>query len=401
MTQNAQIADPSALPEAATTGAAAAEVTTIIGQATEAAPWLLHPVLGLPAWQWIGFAATFVLLWVLGRLVRWALRRAVVRAGPALGQATADELIAAGSPPLGVFTFALATRGAFAWLHLPEETARFVHLGWRIAAISAIAWAAFRSAMLIARLGAGVAARRGTKLDEHLTPLIARVTRVAIVGLGLVLVVEELGYNVAGLVAGLGIGGLAVALAAQDTLGNWFGAATMYTDRPFEIGDWIKSDQIEGTVEDIGLRSTRIRTFESTELTVPNRILATAVIENHSRMRARRARYVLTLRTSTSLDQLRTALGALRAAIAEHPGVMPGEVVVRFSELGASSLEVLVQFFTRDTSLDGHLAVREDISATTLRIFGELGVQLAYPTQSLHIETVAAPAPSDQRTESR
>jgi MscS family membrane protein len=357
-------------------------------QVGAAQPWLLNEVVGIALWRWLGFFVTFGVLFVLRRGARWLMRLALRRIGAQVSPEGARQVLEALDRPVGVLLFAFVAWMASIWLALDLETAAFVYQLWRIAAIAAVGWAVMRSTDLLVGGLANLATRSQTSLDEHLVPLVGRIVRIAVAGLIVVLVVQELGYNVGGFLAGLGIGGLAFALAAQDTLANWFGAATMYSDRPFEIGDWIKTGDIEGTVQDIGLRSTRIRTFTRTEISVPNKTLAAASIENLSRMDARRVRFTLGLTYSTSAAQIADVVRDLRALLAEHEGVERETSIVRFTDFGASSLDIVVVYFTTDTTFDGHLAVRETVGLEVMRILERNGVDVAFPSQSIYLETV-------------
>lgn len=176
-------------------------------------------------------------------------------------------------------------------LQLPSKPINFAQMG--TALIKAlvtfnIAWILFNAVAILERSIATWAHRTGSPLDEHLLPFIRKTARAFIVVLAVVLVIQNLGYSISGLLASLGIGGLAVALAAKETLSNVFGSIMILLDRPFRVGDWIKTGDIEGTVEEIGFRSTRVRTFAKTLITVPNNIIATTSLNNFSRMPKRR-----------------------------------------------------------------------------------------------------------------
>jgi len=199
-------------------------------------------------------------------------------------------------------------------------------------------------------------------------------------------VFQLLGYNVSSLLAGLGIGGLAVALALQDTLSNFFGSVFIFLDRPFMVGDWVKIGDIEGIVEDIGFRSTRIRTWLKTLVSIPNKNVANATIDNWSRMPRRRVFQTIGVTYETTADQMEQAVKEIKKIIENDPGVDKDFIVVKFSEFGDSSLNITVIYFTIDTTLAGHLETKERINLAIMRKLLDLGLSIAFPTMSIYLE---------------
>ena len=199
-------------------------------------------------------------------------------------------------------------------------------------------------------------------------------------------VFQLLGYNVSSLLAGLGIGGLAVALALQDTLSNFFGSVFIFLDRPFMVGDWVKIGDVEGIVEDIGFRSTRIRTWLKTLVSIPNKNVANATIDNWSRMPRRRVFQTIGLTYETTADQMEKAVEEIKKIIENDPGVDKNFIVVKFSEFGDSSLNITVIYFTIDTTLKGHLETKERINLSIMRKLSDLGLSIAFPTMSIYLE---------------
>jgi MscS family membrane protein len=201
-----------------------------------------------------------------------------------------------------------------------------------------------------------------------------------------VFLIQELGFNVAGLLTGLGVGGLAFALAAKDTLANWFGALMIYTDRPFDVGDWIKTPDLEGTVEEIGLRSTRVRSFAKTVISVPNQSLVNAVVENFSRMPTRRVYFNLGVTYATTPAMMRESVARIEDILRSHPEIDQTFWLVKFTDFAASSLDIMIYYFTTTTDWARYLQIRGDINLTILERLGEIGVGVAFPSRSLYIE---------------
>jgi len=185
---------------------------------------------------------------------------------------------------------------------------------------------------------------------------------------------------------GLGIGGLAVAFAAQDTIANLFGSFVVVLDHPFKVGDYVRIGSAEGIVEDIGLRSTRLRSSDRTQIVLPNKTAAAETIVNFTRMPQRRVDQKLGLTYSTTPEQMEAVLVDLRHILAEDAGVHQGFVVVNFTDYNASSLDISVTYFAADPDFRKHLAVRERINLKIMRAGAARGLAFAFPTQTLHVE---------------
>ncbi|WP_236034895.1 mechanosensitive ion channel family protein [Alkalihalobacterium elongatum] len=226
------------------------------------------------------------------------------------------------------------------------------------------------------------------EFDEILIPFFSRVVQVIIIAVILSLVAQAWGHNINNLVAGLGIGGLAVALAAQSTLGNLFGGVVIITEKPFSLGDWIKTPSVEGVVEDIGFRSTKIRTFANSVIIIPNSTLANQEIENFSNMGKRRIMFNLGLTYQTTRNQMRSCVERIEELIRNHEDVHPETIMVRFDKFNESSLDVFIYFYTKTTIWSEYLEVKEDINYKIMEILEEEGASIAFPSRSLYVETV-------------
>lgn len=194
------------------------------------------------------------------------------------------------------------------------------------------------------------------------------------------------GYNVNGLIASLGLVGMAVALAAQDTTKNIFGALMIFADTPFKVGDWIQTPQAEGTIEEIGMRSTKVRTFEDSLVSVPNGVVANTPITNWSAMTKRRIKMTLGLTYSTTPEQMKNILKEMRELLQNDPDIDQKTIFVNFTEYSSSSLDIFCYFFTKTTVWGEYLAVREKINLEFMRIVQNNGASFAFPSQSIYIE---------------
>ena len=226
----------------------------------------------------------------------------------------------------------------------------------------------------------------GVEIDLILVPFLSRVLKVVIAALALIVLLQEWDYDVNGFIAGLGLGGLAFALAAQQTLSNVFGGIVIITDKPFSIGDWILTPSVEGIVEDINFRSTRIRTFAQAVVTVPNSTLANEPITNWSRMGKRRITFTLGLTYDTPRDKIEKCIQKIRAMLQNHTDVHPETILVYFDSYGDSSLNIFLYFFTRSTVWEEYLRVKEDVNLRIMGILEEEGVSMALPSTSIYFE---------------
>ena len=228
-------------------------------------------------------------------------------------------------------------------------------------------------------------------MDLHLIPLMS-IGLKALLGITVfVIAAQTLGYSVSALVASLGIGGVAVALAAKDTLANFFGSVMVMIDKPFRIGESIKSGDFTGTVEDIGFRSTRIRTLDKTLMVVPNEKIASMNIENFTRIadahvNMRRVNFLLGIDYKATPAQVGKAVDELRAILAAHPMVAGENRQVFFSEFGESSLDILVNYFVKTGDFTRFMEVKQEINLAMMRTLAELGLAVALPSRTVYLE---------------
>ncbi len=245
-----------------------------------------------------------------------------------------------------------------------------------------VAWLCGRIVdLFIARLQGILRARKSTTYSSVL-PMASRITKLVILLLVIAAILSNWGYNTSTILAGLGVGGLALALAAQKTVENLFGGVAVISDRPVSIGDYCKFGDREGTVEDIGLRSTRIRTTDRTLVTVPNGLFSAMTIENFARQDKMLFQTKLNLRRDTTPDQVRRLLHSIGDMLKGNPKIEAGTTPVRFAGVGAYSLdvEIFVYILTRDG--DEFLKMRQELLLTILDEVAAAGTALALPTQA-------------------
>jgi MscS family membrane protein len=229
-----------------------------------------------------------------------------------------------------------------------------------------------------------IVSKSQNQMVDNLVPFATKILKAIVVVLGFLIVLQSFGLNVMSLLAGLGLGGLALALAAQDTAANLFGSVTILIDSPCKIGDWVKIKDVEGTVEEIGFRSTRIRTFYNSVITIPNGAMAKENIDNMGMRPARRVRQVLGLTYDTQPDKIIEFCHRVRGLITMNEKVIPETVVVHFNNFSASSLDVLVNFHLQVFTGPEELEQQQKIFMGILEIAKQIKVDFAYPTQTVY-----------------
>ena len=231
-----------------------------------------------------------------------------------------------------------------------------------------------------------LAEKLGLNDDSFLLPFLSKIFRFLVAALAALMIAQEWNYSISGLLAGLGLGGLAFALAAQDMLSNLFGGLVIFLDRPFSIGDWIQTDDTEGTVEDINFRSVKIRTFSQAVVTVPNSRLVDRPVTNFSRMGKRRVSFTVGLSRDTTAEQMKACTEKIGRMLRENADIEPDTVTVAFDSIGESSLNLMLYFFTKTTDWQKHLQTREEVYYALLRILEEEKARLAFPTRTVRLE---------------
>lgn len=227
----------------------------------------------------------------------------------------------------------------------------------------------------------------GIRVDKILYPFIVKCFRVGVMLICGMIMLAIWDIDISTLVAGLGLGGLAFSLAAKDFASNIIGGIALIMEKPFNIGDWIKADDIEGVVEDITFRSTRIRTFSQELIIAPNAILANTSIKNYTRRGKRRISFKLGATYDTTREQLRKCISDIDNLLRNHKDIHQETIFVAFDEFNSSSLDIFVYFFTKTTNLAEYLKVKEDVNFEIMKIFEDNDISFAFPSTSIYIES--------------
>ena len=228
--------------------------------------------------------------------------------------------------------------------------------------------------------------RKHSQSFQNFMSLSKKFIKITISIIAIIFVLDIWGYNVNGLIASLGLVGMAVALAAQDTTKNIFGALMIFADVPFKVGDWVKTPEVEGFIDEIGMRSTKIRTFEDALVSIPNGIVANVAITNWSAMQKRRIKMTLGLTYATTPTQMKNILQEMRELLRNDADIDQHTILINFSDYQDSSLGIFCYFFTKSTAWAEYLNVKERINLEFMRIVYDNGASFAFPSQSLYIE---------------
>ena len=309
-----------------------------------------------------------------------------------------DILIDSLMPPIsafilcsGVFLAILSFKLPIEPYNIPQFLTRAFHAATGLIAV----WAAYRLCDLISAISRMFFLKQDSQLAEQFTPLVRQASRATVLIFGGILIIQNLGYSVSSLLAGLGIGGLAVALAAQDTVSNIFGTFVMFTDKPFSVGDWIQFGEVDGIVETIGFRSFRVRSWEQTELIIPNKMITSEVVENLTRRDRRRIKMTIGVEYSTPADKVKELCERIEQALKNDDDVNQEFMQVKFTGFGDSALEILVYYFTKSTDLAGNLETRERLNFEMMNIAAELGLSFAFPSRTIYFgDTLKTSLPS-------
>ena len=340
---------------------------------------------GLLIWQWIAIVVAAPLFLIAGRLLGWVTKRLFVRLAQRTESVWDDVLVRRMTGPVSVL-WALA----LARLGVPYLQANATGEAFLIGVLKAVflldlIWAFYRAIRVAADAASASEWARSNPSAPSILTLGVRAGEVTIFALGVVAALSEVGVPVASLVAGLGIGGIALALAAQKTVENLFGSISLGVDQPLRVGDTVKVGDVLGTVELIGLRSTRLRTLDRTVVTIPNGKLADREIESFAQRDRIKLASNLGLVFGTTEAQMRQVLSSVDGLLKAHPKVWKETVVVRFAEIGASSLNVEVLVWIETTDYQEFRAVREELFLGFLGAVEKAGTSLAFPTRTVRL----------------
>jgi MscS family membrane protein len=349
-------------------------------------PALLKPGFGeLLWWQWLALPLFLVLAWlagwVLGSFTSAALNRLAARTSATWDDVILDRL----GGPLALAWGVLVLYLLVPLLGLYEPAEDLIQRVLRVALYVVFFWSLLRSIDVLGGWLLQTPWSVERPASRSLVPLGGRVVKVLIIAMAVVGVLGELGFSVTSLVAGLGIGGLALALAFQKTGENVFGAFALGVDQPFRVGDFVKIEDFVGTVEMIGMRSTRIRTLDRTLISMPNGRLAEMRLETFAARDRLRLSILIGVVYGTTAEQMEQILAGFERVLREHPRIWPDTVVVKFAGFGAYSLDIEIMSWFLTTDYNEFRQFRQEVLLGFMHVVEAAGSSFAFPTQTLHL----------------
>ena len=382
---------------AQTTTTAAAATTVLVKSGVPRTPDLLEhlvdEVLGLfnvgssgnTATHYAIFALILVGAILLRRFVTTIIFNRLKRLAAKTETTLDDKLFPALEGPVTTFVMVTGIFAAVKVLKLSETTDRTIGYGSTVAFSLVVFWGLLRAFGAVLDHMHEVAREKQMGVAAFM-PWIKKTLVAIFVVIGVLITVQSLGFNVSTILSGLGIGGLAFALAAQDTIANLFGSIVVAIDQPFKVGETVRIGANTGLVEDIGLRSTKIRLIDKSLVILPNKLVSSEAIVNLSRFTQRRVEQVIGLTYDTRPDQMEAIVEEVRQIILAEPTVDVTSVMVFFRDFSASSLDLWIVYLTTGDDFQEGLALRQRVNLAIMRAVAARGLSFAFPTQTMHLD---------------
>jgi MscS family membrane protein len=298
-----------------------------------------------------------------------------------------DKLLPSLEAPVGTLIMLVGIFAALNVLKLSEAPDRVIGYGATVAFSLVIFWGLLRAFGALLDHAQEIALKRQMGVAAFM-PWIKKTLITLFMVLGVLMVVQSLGFDVKALLAGLGIGGLAFALAAQDTLANVFGSVVVAIDQPFKLGEVIKIQGNIGTVEDIGLRSTKLRLIDKSLIVMPNKMVAAESIINLSRFTGRRVEQIIGLTYDTTAAQMEEVVAEFRRLLLAEKEINPDSVICYFRDYNSSSLDIWMVFELKDPDFHKHMQLRQRLNLAFMKTVEARGLAFAFPTQTLHVASL-------------
>jgi MscS family membrane protein len=284
--------------------------------------------------------------------------------------------------PFGCLLFSLTWLVGVRQLEFDLEVLQIFTRGAYIATAFSAVWSTLKIVDYISLHFKKLAAKTTNRFDDVLVPMLSKTAKVLVLSFGALLIAHSLTFDVASILAGLGIGGVAVALAAKDTISNLFGSVTVLMDKPFHLGDYVVLEKgLEGTVEEVGFRSTRLRTPINSLVTLPNSVLANMAIDNYGMRKVRRFKTKLAIDHKTATSTMEEFCERIRYSIRMNPMVQTEDQFVSVYEITSSSIEILVSVYFLSSNMQSELVERQKLIFEIVNVANELGVKFSQPVQ--------------------
>lgn len=344
--------------------------------------------LGFHLWQILGILIIILLSVIIHKLFTLIIEKIIINLMIRRGHKTiAKKYVAPVAKPLSILIIFPILLLLTPVIQLPIKINSYVMFTLKALWPVFLTIVVYRLVDLIGMYMTKLADKTESTLDDQLVPMIRKALKIFVIIIGVLAILVNLNIDIVPLLTGLSIGGLAFALAAQDTLKNFFGSIMIFLDKPFQIGDWITSGDIDGTVEEVGFRATRIRTFRNSLTYVPNGKIADSMVDNHGLRNYRRFYTHIAVMYDTPSDLINVFVEGLREIVEKHPHTWKDNYHVYLNDMASSSLNVMFYIFFNVPTWGEELRCRHEILIEIIRLAESLGVNFAFPTTTLHMET--------------
>ena len=347
----------------------------------------LYALLSTDTWIIKVFVIVFLTLSI--QLIQRIVFRTLINKARATYTIWDDVLFSAMSRPLGLLIWIIGLSLAALAVNraMEGDYQSTIRLLEDIGIIFSLSWFLTRFVGIAKRELVQQSFTRGKPMDVTTAEAVAKLLRASVIITAGLIILQKLGFSISGLLAFGGIGGIAIGFAAKDLLANFFGGLMIYLDRPFNVGDWIRSPdrEIEGTVEHIGWRLTTIRTFDKRPLYVPNSAFTNIAVENPSRMRNRRIHETIGIRYDDA-DKMAAIVEAVKSMLQQHEAIDTGQtLIVNFNKFAPSSLDFFIYTMTKTTDWVKYHEVKQDVMIKIIDIIEKHGAECAFPTSTIHL----------------
>lgn len=346
---------------------------------------LQTPLAGNPAWQYVAALIYVMLAFYVSKLLDYVLHVQLRKLAARTKTQMDDLLLEMARGPVKIIAFVVLLHiglRVFAW---PDWAETFISNGLKIIVASSLTYVLLKSVDVLMGVWQKRAEATGDAvLDVQLFPVMRKTLKVFVIIVAALVTSQNLGMNVTGLLASLSIGGLAIGLAAQDTLSNLFGAVALLADKPFRVGERIQFDSVDGTVESIGLRSTRVRNLDGHLVTIPNRTMANASLTNVSRRPNIKTVMNIGVTYDTPAARVERAMQIINEVFRPHP--MTADLIVSFNKFESASLNILVVHWWNSTDFKAYLNQFQHLNLELKRRFDAEAINFAFPTQTLYLK---------------
>lgn len=351
-----------------------------------------RPFANIPLWQFVASLTYIFLAFYLSKYLDYFVRKRVRRWAQKTPTKLDDLLIDLVRGPVRIIALVILLHVGMRVYEWPEALARFLSIGLKIIIACSLTYVLLKTIdVLMGFWRERTTTPENEQFSRQLLPLIRKSLKVFVVTVAAVVTSQNVGLDVTGLIASLSIGGLALGLAAQDTLGNLFGAVAILMDKPFKVGDRIQLDAVDGVVESIGFRSTRVRNLDGHLVSIPNKTMGNATITNISLRPNIRTIMNIGITYDTPPEKVRRAATILEEVYRGHP--MTHDVWISFDKFSDFSLNLLVIYWWKSTVYKDFLAGMQELNLQVKQRFNAEGIEFAFPTQTVYVKSDAEPAP--------